>query len=233
MPGKPCFRCRAPSVIYQRYSGRSLCASHLVADVLIRVKRTIRLEGGLGKKPVLAFLWEGQACLCLFHILGEIVGTRPCMEFVLLHRGIALNDLIGRLSLPSSILIRTEDIDGRDIKDAVLKSGADRLIICTTLDEEAEQVLNTLLSGAYSSLFENEELSPVTCLHPLREVPVQEIDLVAKELNIPFYAGEGSISDTRSFLESLTQNHPSVPFSLIRYKDRLGELEKKHMENLP
>ena len=230
-PVKPCFRCRAPSVIFQRYSGRHLCALHLKADVLARVKRTIRLDGGLGKRPVIAFLWEGQACYCLLHVMGEITGRRPGMEFVIFHQGMSLNLVIDKLSLPSSIRIRTEDITGRKVKNAVLLSGADRLVRCTTLDEEAEQVLNSLLSGKCSSLFESENASPVTCLRPFREIPAGEIELVARELKALACEDREDLSDAGLFLESLTKSHPSVPFSLIRYKDRLCDLELSRSEH--
>ena len=218
-------------MIYQRYSGRYLCAPHLKADILARAKRTIRLDGGLGKRPVIAFLWEGQACYCLLQVMGEIVGNRPEMEFVILYQGMSPNLPIDNISLPSSIRIRTEDITGRKVKDVVILSGADRLVRCTTLDEEAEQVLNSLLSGNCSSLFETEDISPLTWIRPFREIPAGEIELVAGELKALASEDRGDLSYARLFFESITKSHPSVPFSLIRYKDRLCDLELSRSEH--
>lgn len=228
MPGDPCVRCRAPSVLYQRYSGRHLCAIHLAADILVRVKRSIRLDGGVGKKPVITIFWEGLACCPLLSILGQVLGTRPGMECVLLHNGCDLPDLseIGAL-LPSTIRIRTDDIQGRNIRDAVQMTGADRLVICTTLDEEAELVLGSLLSGKCLSLLQHPDLSPVVLLRPFREIPLDELRLV-QDLQFPITDGAEPGTHVQTFLSSLTRNHPSIPFSLIRYRDRLCEFEKNH-----
>lgn len=230
MPGEPCVRCRAPSVLYQRYSGRYLCALHLAADVRVRVKRSIRLDGGLGKKTVIAILWEGCACLPLLSILGQVLGTRPGMEFVILHNGSDFPDFSERLPpLPSTIRIRTEDIQDRNIRDVVLMTGADRLIRCTTLDEEAELVLGSLLSGKCLSILQHPDISPVILLRPVREIPLEELRLV-QDMQIPVADDADPDPGVHTFLSSLTRNHPSVPFSLIRYRDRLCELEKNHLE---
>ncbi len=227
---EPCVRCRAPSVIHQRYSGRYLCAVHLAADVLVRVKRSIRLDGGLGKRPVLAIVWEGQACLSLLSILVQVIGTRPGMELVLLHNGCDSPEVSKILPhLPSTIIIRTEEIQGRSIRDSVLMTGADRMIRCTTLDEEAEQVLGSLLSGSWTSILHGPDLSPVLCLRPFREIPLDELRRIAPEMNIPIENEAYPDPDVHTFLSSLTRNHPSVPFSLIRYQDRLCDLEKNHL----
>ncbi|MCA1915579.1 hypothetical protein [Methanospirillum hungatei] len=227
---EPCVRCRTPSIIHQRYSGRYLCAVHLTADVLVRVKRSIRLDGGLGKKPVLAIIWEGQACLSLLSILGQVIGTRPGMELVLLYNGCDCPDVSKIFPhLPSTITIRTEEIQGRSIRDCVRMAGADRLVRCTTLDEEAELVLGALLSGSCTSILHDPDISPVICLRPFREIPLDELRLIAPDMNIPIGNEAYPDTDVHTFLSSLTRNHPSVPFSLIRYQDRLCDLERDHL----
>jgi len=227
MSARPCFRCREPSVFHQRYSGRHLCASHLAADILVRVKRTIRLQGGLGKKPVMAIVWEGQACFSLLSLMSQVIGDRPSMEIVLLHCGIdsipgsEMSDF-----LSPAISIRSERVKPDEIVLAATQAGADRLLWCRTLDDEAEEVLHSLLSGNCSSLLTKEDCSPLVNLTPFREIPLSELFLYAAHaglLSPDMEAREGTES-TRGFLESLIHNHPSVPFSLLAYADQLHDL---------
>jgi len=227
MPEEICARCKSPSVLYQQYSGRHLCAVHLASDVLVRIKRSIRLDGGLGKRSVLVVLWEGCACLCLLSLLGQIIKERPGMELVLLRYADSRYEFPGALApLSSSVRIRTEHMKGEPIQDVVLRTGADRLIRCITRDEAAEEVIDALLSGRCRELLSDSDLSPVISLSPLREIPCEELRLVAEHLNIP-PPSTGESGDTHDFLASLVRNHPSVPFSLIRYKDRLGDLARQ------
>ena len=227
MPEELCSRCKSPSVLYQRYSGRSLCAAHLTSDVLVRMKRSIRLDGGLGKRSVLAVVWEGCACLCLLSLLGLIIKERPGMELVLLRYADSEYEFPNELHpILSSVRIRTELIGGGMIQGAAIRMGADRLIRCTTLDEAAGEVIDALLSGRCRDLLCAPDPSPLICLSPLREIPCEELRIVAGHLNIPA-PSISNVGDTHDVLSSLVRNHPSVPFSLIRYKDRLGDLARQ------
>lgn len=229
---EPCSRCREPSVLFQRYSGRHLCATHLAADILIRTKRTIRIQGGLGKKPVLSIIWDGSARYLLLYILGCIVGNRPNMEFVILHINSGCNHQdspSNQVPLPSGITIREEYLQYEHITEVVTSSGSDRIVQACTLDDEAEQVLSSLLSGDCCSLICSDQTFPVPCLTPLREIPYTELMMVADYWGVPIQEKKGEESDIRKIVTDLTNNHPSLPFSLLNYRDRLCELGKNQI----
>lgn len=226
MPGKPCFRCRDSSILFQEYSGRHLCYKHLADDILIRVKRTIRLQGGLGKKTVMVIIRDGPAFLPLLDILGKIMGKRPGMEFLIFETKNRDRQSSYDLSfLPSGLSVRRYHISSEEIIPASERSGADRIIHCKTLDEEATEILKSLLSGTCDSFIKKTGITSLTSLIPLREIPMKELLLYAEYIGIPMEkkpCPESVTSET--FLSALSENHPSVPFSLIRYRDRLYEL---------
>jgi len=196
------------------------------------MKRRIRQDGGLGKKSSLVIVEEGQCWQCLVVLLGHILMTRPEMNFFLLHsHGSSENssDLI--TFLPSHIHIRRVERGGTSLEKMVMNVGADRLIQCRTLDEEAELVLSSLFEGSCSYLWQSPDISPVNILRPFCDIPFSELVLVARELAIPMPKLDTSRCDTQMFLDSLAQNHPSVPFSLIRYRERLCALYKEHQNS--
>ncbi len=109
---EPCSRCREPSVLFQRYSGRHLCATHLAADILIRTKRTIRIQGGLGKKPVLSIIWDGSADICSSTFLDVSLGIVRIWNLSFF---ISTPDVITRTPHPIRYHYLPESPSGRNI----------------------------------------------------------------------------------------------------------------------
>ena len=228
MPGELCSRCKNPSVLYQQYSGRRFCADHLAADIIIRVKRTIRCQGGLGKRSVLTIIPDGPGFFPLLYILGVIIGSRPGMEIVILD---TLGDMPSRSGahpdLPSQIRIRKEKVDTGSYHDAATYAGADRIIRCTTLDETAAGILKSVLSGTLFPLLPEHE-HDLRILTPLREIPVNELMILATQCSHTVPGLSDLPSDSvHQFLSDLSEHHPSVPFSLLKYHDHLLELGKR------
>ncbi|PWR75396.1 hypothetical protein DLD82_04465 [Methanospirillum stamsii] len=226
MPGEPCFSCRAPSVYSQQYSGKHLCERHLAEDIVIRVKRTIRLQGGLGKKSVIAVIHDGPGFIPLLHILGSVVSSRPGMKMMILEPDSEDSLYNHDFSfLPSSIQTRVERGMPESFMEIAIRGEADRIIRSATLDEEASQVLGSLLSGDSSFFMKSTDTASVICLTPLCEIPMAELAIYSRYTNLPFdEAGLPESGNVRGFLTALSNNHPSVPFSLLKYRDRLRDL---------
>lgn len=226
MPGDPCFSCRAPSVYNQQYSGKHLCERHLAEDIVIRVKRTIRLQGGLGKKSTIAVIHDGPGFIPLLNIISSVISSRPGMKIVILEPDTEDSLCNQDISfLPSSIQIRIERVRYESFMETAIRGEADRIIRSATLDEEASQVMDSLLSGDSSFFMKSTDTASVICLTPLCEIPMAELVIYSRYTHLPFdEAGLPESGNARGFLTALSNNHPSVPFSLLKYRDRLRDL---------
>lgn len=217
-----CTRCKGPAVLFQRYSGRYLCREHLAVDVVVRAKRTIRAQGGIGRAECIAVLDDSDACPALLHLLSGIIGTRPGIEILVLKEGLdeRKGPDPGELSLP--VNVRSIVCGEGDIELILKESGIDRVFSSRYLEEHAEAVLNSLLSGSCSDLIGPKGLQYLV-LSPFREIPLLEIQEYSASFSLPLInlSTHGSGDGIADMLSSLTKNHPSVPFSLIRYLDRL------------
>lgn len=220
-----CTRCKAPAVLYQRYSGRYLCRDHLAGDVAVRAKRTIRAQGGIGKAKCIAVLDDGDTCSALLHLLSRIIGTRPGVEILVLREGSdeTKRPDPGERSLP--VKVRSIVCGEGDIELILKKSGIDRVFSSRYLEEHAAAVLYNLLTGSCNDQI-GPQGPPYLVISPFREIPLLEIQEYSAFFSLPplnqsMHAMSEGIAE---MLASLTENHPSVPFSLLKYQDRLIEV---------
>ncbi|NLV28191.1 MAG: hypothetical protein GXY48_13695 [Methanomicrobiales archaeon] len=226
MQGKSCFRCSEPSVLYQQYSGRYLCAKHLSEDIITRAKRTIRLQGGIGKKNKIALIPGGPGFLPLLAILGLIIDQRPGMEIVILQSG---NDVdTGSAAchiLPEMIQISIVPVKQKSCIKVAEHYGADRIFCSSCLEEAAADVLSCVLSGNISGIIQKPDDNGMVIIKPLCEIPHSEIAIFTRFFNLQSNdAGLSGNGDVLQFLSDLSRSHPSVPFSLLKYRDRLRDL---------
>ncbi|MDD1719999.1 MAG: tRNA(Ile)-lysidine synthase [Methanoregulaceae archaeon] len=82
MPSLSCDRCSETPVLFQRYSGRHLCADHFLRDFESRAKRTIREHGWLLPGNTIAVALSGKTTgTALLHFLHDLVGRRKDIRF--------------------------------------------------------------------------------------------------------------------------------------------------------
>ncbi|MDD1724928.1 MAG: hypothetical protein LUQ07_07350 [Methanospirillum sp.] len=218
-----CDRCSEPAVLFQRYSGRYLCAAHLAEDIISRVKRTIRAQGGLGRKNRFVLIPGGDAFILLVYLFGQITGMRPDTRVVILNTGGYVPELsVLTALLPPGVRVQVQDIPPEKTGEVIQAHQADRILSAESLEESAALVLGAILTGNSSSLVSPPVHHEYVHLFPLREIPEEEIDLL-----VSYYALPGAVqekkepSSARLLLDALVRKHPSVPFSVIRYADRL------------
>lgn len=220
-----CDRCSEPAVLFQRYSGRYLCAAHLADDIMSRVKRAIRAQGGLGRRNQFVLLPGSDAFILLLYLFGQIIGTRPGARVVIPDPDGRSQD-VSALSafLPPSVQVEVLDLPPEKIGEVVHADHAGRVLSAESLEESAEQVLHAILTGD-SSYFVSPPFShEYIHLFPLREIPEEEITFLISQYHLPVHLSrEKEPSPARVLLDDLVQKHPSVPFSLIRYADRLQD----------
>jgi hypothetical protein len=230
----PCFICKASSVFYQQYSGRHLCETHLKEDVRIRIRRTIRKQGGLGRSKTLAIMWRGEFRNYLLEVITELVTGRQDIEILILDPDMDWSKSLNNSEhLPSSVRIRIINPFEPDINKIIQTNGGNRLFLPSYLDEEAAQVLSCILTNNLTE-FIHPVISELLIIKPFREVPREELLLTCRNNCFPSEENVTPQDDEiRDLLNKLIKNHPSIPFSLIRYADRLADMQKRTGSSLP
>lgn len=87
-----CNKCSAPAVIYQRYSGMSLCSTHFQEDVHRKIRETLRESGIFGKGAKIAVAVNGSAdSATLAYSLKSLFSNRMDVELI----AIMIDECIG------------------------------------------------------------------------------------------------------------------------------------------
>jgi hypothetical protein len=217
-----CIRCGKPSVIYQRYSGRHLCADHLSADIERRAKRVIRQNRWLVRGDWIGVIsgMPGSAPLCVF--LKHLVARRRDIRVV----SICLPQLHGDRSGVSWY---------RTLSPLLSQSGVTRLALPDCAGDLAEQTLFQIFAGDEDVLL-SSEIPGLTLpfMQPFREIPAEELHLYYqyyhRDINedtpdTPLNINRNSMSPgIHSLLGDFSSHHPSAPHALRRYRDNLRDL---------
>lgn len=216
-----CYRCSASPVLFQRYSGRHLCAEHLAADIESRAKRVIRQYRWLGRDDR----------------IGMVRGMNhsPALEIFLTHLIEGRKDIVLiSLESPSPEKPYSEEWM-QDVNRIGKISSCTKIALPTSAEDLAEEILSGIFQGDLRLLLGcRENLCEIPCIEPFREIPAGELDLYQKFREDVIICGhENPLSappascrtDIREFLEDYTFHHPSAPHALRRYRDQIRELE--------
>jgi len=217
-----CIRCGRAAVIYQRYSGRHLCAEHLIADIESRAKRVIRQNqwlvrgdriGGVSGLP-------GSAPLGMF--LDHLVAERHDISIV-------------RICPPQSSGDTSRVAWYQRLSQMLSESGVTRIALSDCADDLAELTLYQVFTGDTDGLL-SSGIPGLTLpyIQPFREIPAEELRIYY--LHQPGVLTDGTTdyppivyrdriwTDIHSLLEYFSSHHPSASHALRRYRDNLQSL---------
>lgn len=221
-----CVKCGRSSVIYQRYSGRHLCADHLCADVESRAKRVIRQNRWLvsGDRIGVVSGLPGSAALGIF--LDHLVSRRDDISIV----------KVSPCQFPGA---RGSSSWYRALSPVLLESGVTRLALPECAEDLAKQTLHQIFSGDADAL-----LSPgvpgleLSYMQPFREIPAEELHLYVQVHTCRvtgdvsdslFHTGTPlTSSELHSLLGDYSSRHPSASHTLRRYRDNLRDLANRN-----
>jgi tRNA(Ile)-lysidine synthase TilS/MesJ len=255
-----CDRCSREAIVHQRYSGLHLCGDHLQRDLVARVKRTIRARGWIrtGDRIAVA-LSGGRSSGSLLHFLSAHFGMRRDLSLVAItvdegagpscDRG-RIGKLAEGMGIEWAGTSFAEEFGGtpeawnehlptpcRDIlRDYALTSlarevGATTLALGTDLDDEARNVLLSVLRGEAARLMRSPRPGDgrIPLIRPFLRIPAHEVGLYAL-LNIPpdeqalcLHARDLQESEVQRILDEYTNRHPAAMFSLVNLGEALRE----------
>lgn len=218
-----CSRCRRAAVARQPYSGRALCREHLVRDVEARAKRAIRRQGGLRHGDRIGlFAPAGPHGDALAAFASRLLVARRDLSLVALVSGDRPPEPLWEIP---AVAVREASAS-----DEGARLHCTLLLLPTTLEERAADVLGSVVAGCSASLLADANGAPVRAVRPFENVPGAEVRLylsaVAGAPPSPDPPGpadpfEHFIADE---LERHARSHPSAPFALVRVAEALAGL---------
>ena len=219
-----CSRCRRTAVAHQPYSGRALCAEHLVRDVESRAKRTLRQQAGLRHGDRVGVLAPGGP-------YGEALLVFFSRQFAA-RRDLALVALVPGGAPPPALPegLEAAAIGDEDPYGAARRLGCSLLALPATLEERAADVLGAVLAGRPAALAGPAARGGLRAVRPFEHIPGLELRLYLAALTGAPPAPEplSSAGPFEVFVEDElarhTAGHPSAPFALVRLADTLATL---------
>ncbi|PKL59871.1 MAG: hypothetical protein CVV33_05630 [Methanomicrobiales archaeon HGW-Methanomicrobiales-4] len=216
-----CFRCGKSSVLYQRYSGRHLCAEHLCADIESRAKRVIRQNQWLISGDRIGVVSGLPGSDALYVFLEHLVSRRTDISVVRVFLP-QFEGAIGSLSWYQTL------------SQKMSESGVTRVALTDCAEDLAEHTLFQIISGDADALLSSD----ISCLalpymQPFREIPAGELLVYTRynngamtedTNNIHSHMSNSAISSSIHILiRDFSSHHPSVSHALRRYRDNLRE----------
>jgi hypothetical protein len=219
-----CSRCRREAVARQPYSGRALCADHLVRDVESRAKRTIRQQAGVRTGDRIGVLvGDGPYGAALLAFVRRQFAPR---------RDIALLALVRGGTVPAWLPgeVEAAAVGPEEPESAAVRLGCTVLALPATLEERAAEVLGAVVEGRPAALVAPARSGRLRTVRPFEHVPGAELRLYLAALGDAGPGDEppGPADPFAAFvaaeLAAHTARHPSAPFALVRLADSLATL---------
>jgi len=216
-----CVKCgRENAVLTLPYNGQALGAKCFTDFFEKRVRRTIRsgkmfryddtvivkAQGDVNSQVLLYLLARFASRHKKSKIIAVAVGNKGVNKIDKLCKGLSVG-----LELASS-----EDGFTRTAK----RLRADKIVVCTNLDDEVEVALSNFLEGKIRKI--RKEAIPV--VRPLRECPIEEIKAYAELKKIPYTPIKRKTSREWKIISDLEKTHPGVRFQILASQDTLKKI---------
>lgn len=210
---------------HQPYSGRALCAEHLVRDIESRAKRALRQQAGLRRGDRVGILAPAspQGAALLAFVARQFAARRDVSLVALVPGG-------DPSPLPPEGL-EAADIGDEDPHAAAARLGCTLLALPVTLEERAAEILGAVLEGRSAGLaVRGGPGGAPRLVRPFEQVPGLELRLYLAALGgaAPAPEAPSSAGPFEAFIEDElarhTSRHPSAPFALVRLADSLATL---------
>ena len=230
-----CDKCKNEAIFFQAYSGRHLCGRHLVRDIEVRAKRTIRSHRWMHPGDHIAVVVsEDRRSVALLCFLRELTSDRRDIRLSAVPAregdaatggGSAATALAESLGIPCIGM----PLPGTG---AAANGNVTRIARAISLDDIAQDVLVQFLFGNADRLVHpvsGGEISlPVIC--PFIAIPSDELDLygeiVGEGVGIRFPPGtsprKNIPSEIAGLFQDYYQRHPATKYALLHLAEQLS-----------
>jgi hypothetical protein len=229
-----CDKCKNEAIFFQSYSGRHLCGRHLVLDIEVRAKRSIRSHRWMHTGDHIAVVVSGDrksaALLCF---LKKLTADRRDIRLSAVparEEDAATGGVSAATMLAESLGIPCIEMPLPGDSGAVANGNVTRVARAISLDDIAQDVLDQFLFGNADRLVHpvsgNGNPLPVIC--PFIAIPSDELDIYAEieteGLGFPPVTSprNNMPSEITALLQGYYQRHPATKFALLHLAEQLN-----------
>ncbi|HTY53056.1 MAG TPA: hypothetical protein VMB35_07660 [Methanomicrobiales archaeon] len=243
-----CDRCGSDAIVFQRYSGLRLCATHFTESLDARARQTLRARGWMRSGDRIAVaLSGGPGSSSLLRFLSATFGERPDMSLIAITIGEGggagtevkgIGKIAEGMGIPWTFASPGEspEVPGGDVpREQMLgslakRAGATKIALGTNLNAIARSIFLHVIRGETSRFTADRSCveGDIPSITPFRMIPAAELSLYAS-LNVPGYLREEARlvpasfeGEVREMLDAHSCRHPSAPFSIVRLADGLS-----------
>jgi tRNA(Ile)-lysidine synthase TilS/MesJ len=203
-----CSKCRNEAILFQPYSGQSLCRDHFIADFETKAKRAIRVHRWMRPND---------------HIAVALKGDPADEALLVFFRKLARN----RRDIRVSGIPNAGEIS--DILRIPPESGITRIALATPLEDRAASILTDILRGDVGKCFPPGTAAGDTLpiITPFCHIPAEEIACYAR---IHGLEGKGTscppdndplTRDVKALLDGYSRRHPAAPYAVLNLGEEL------------
>lgn len=216
-----CNRCgKEKSVVTLPYNGESLGPNCFAEVFERRVRKTIRTGRMLRFDDTTAVALSGGVCSSVLLYLIKNFSSRKAKTHVFaltVDDGVA--DVKWAAKLCRKLSVQHHIIgEKKSIVEEAGKRGASRIAYGVSLDDKAREALGKFLAGELKSTNEKNE---ILIIHPLRECPIEEIELYAKIKKIPHSKSKKEKDEVAAIVYKIEKKHPGARFQILASADYL------------
>lgn len=213
-----CNRCRSDPVIFQPYSGRSLCRDHFITDFEVRAKRVIRQH---------QWMRPGD------HIAVPDSGNRADSALLVFLKELACRRRDVQISAILTNRERVEDSGETSWETVAAAAGSTRVALASSLDDIAVSVLTGVLRGLTGPVPASggpcgERAGTLPRMFPFSGIPANEIVLYAQLKNVgsdnfpPEDSVGGFTGEVKILLDEYNLRHPATKYAVANLGDELA-----------
>lgn len=219
-----CVRCgKEALVITLAYNGESLGPNCFGEVFERRVRKTIRKGKMLRFDDVTAIALSGGVCSSVLLYLIKNFSSRKAKAHVFaLTVDDGLADVKWAAKLCRKLSVQHHIIGGgKSLVKEAGKLGASKIAYGVNLDDKACEALGRFLGG---ELKPEKEKTVLPVIHPLRECPIEEIELFAKIKKIPHSKSKKEDDEVAVIVDKIEEKHPGARFQIMSSLNYIEEL---------
>jgi tRNA(Ile)-lysidine synthase TilS/MesJ len=228
-----CDKCRNEAVFFQAYSGRSLCNRHLVADIEVRAKRSIRSHRWMRTGDHIAVVVSGdRKSAALLKFLKKLTANRRDVRLSAVpvcEDDDGTGDRSAARRVAESLQVPCVKMPAPGCSGTASHGNVTKIAVAVSLDDIAQDVLWQFLFGNADRLVHPPPAEwyriPVIC--PFIAVPSDEL--------ARYWEIEGSgidcssmtschdilLQETCAMLEDFSSRHPATRYALLNVAEEL------------
>lgn len=205
-----CSKCRNDGIIFQQYSGQTLCRDHFIADFEAKAKRAIRVHRWMQPHDhIVVALTGNSGDEALLFFFRKLTGNRRDIRI----SGIPVTGERARMV------------------EAARNSGGTKIALAASREDLSASLLTSILKGDAEQCFADiaTHEGDLPLINPFCHIPSEEVALYARihgiagEIVKNVRENDLLFTDVKAMLTDYTSRHPATPHAILNLCETLKQ----------